>query len=459
MQPQLAEAGAELNQAPATVGAHSAGLKLLKKGVPGAFIVQVAGAGFGLVTHFVVARLIGQAEYGIFALALSWISVLSVVAQMGQDVSVVRFLPGYCLRGEWGKARGLRLGVGTLVFCASILIGLVGCLVVYGQHAKHETAWSLTFYIAFATMPVLTQLQQSGALHRAFKRAVSSGIYVNVVRPAVFFVLLGCMALAAREALNAAGAMLASALAALIALVVSAWHLSRIWPAPSRKVKPEYELRTWTHVGAHLSLLSIVMVAGNRLDVLVLGALTGTAQVGAYYAAAQIAGFALYGLQATNVVLAPLIAERFDADDLRGLQLIARRAARLGFVGAVLASLFFVVAGRWVLGLFGADFVSAYVPMLVLLLAYCIVTAMGEVGFMLSMTKYQKHATFFILIGIALNCVSSYFLVPMLGALGAAVGSALSIIAWRFLALRFVIQNLGVNPAIIGRIVTTRPRK
>jgi O-antigen/teichoic acid export membrane protein len=459
MQSELVEVGTELNHAPPVAAAHSAGLKLLKKGVPGAFVVQVAGAGFGLVTHFVVARLIGQAEYGIFALALSWISVLSVVAQMGQDVSVVRFLPGYCLRGEWGKARGLRLGVGTLVFCASTLIGLVGCLVVYWQRAKHEAAWSLTFYIAFATMPVLTQLQQSGALHRAFKRAVSSGIYVNVMRPAVFFALLGCMALIARQALDAAGAMLASALAALIALIASAWHLSRIWPSPNRAVRPEYELRTWTHVGAHMSLLSIVVVAGNRLDVLLLGALTGTTQVGAYYAAAQIAGFALYGLQATNVVLAPLIAERFDAGDVKGLQVIARRAARLGFAGALLASLFFVIVGRWVLGLFGADFVSAYVPMLVLLCAYCVVTAMGEVGFMLSMTKYQRHATFFILIGIALNCVSSYFLVPRLGALGAAMGSALSIITWRFLALRFVIRNLGVNPAIIGRFIAAGGHK
>jgi len=261
------------------------------------------------------------------------------------------------------------------------------------------------------------------------------------------------MALIARSTLNAAWAMSASALAALVALIASAWHLSRIWPAPHRNVRPEYELRTWTHVGAHLSLLSIAVVAGNRLDVLLLGAITGTAQVGAYYAAAQIAGFALYGLQATNVVLAPLIAERYDAGDLKGLQVIARRAARLGFAGALLASLFFVITGRWVLGLFGADFVSAYVPLLILLLAYCLVTAMGEVGFMMSMTKYQKHATFFILVGIALNCVSSFLLVPPFGAIGAAVGAALSIVTWRLLALRFVIRNLGVNPAIIGGFI------
>jgi O-antigen/teichoic acid export membrane protein len=430
------------------------GLRLLKRGAFGAFVVQIAGAGLGLAAHFLVARLTGQAEYGIYALALSWISVLAVVAQLGQDVSVVRFLPSYCLREEWGKARGLRRGVGALVFCAGTLIAVAGCLVVYTQSQKHDIAWSRTFYIAFAMLPVLTQLQQSSALHRAFKRAVSSGIYTSIARPVVLIALLAALVWIVHVQINSTVAMAASALAALAALGISAWHLSRAWPVPNRAVAPQYELRRWATVGAQLSLLSIVVVAGNRLDVLLLGALMGTADVGAYYAAAQIAGFALYGLQAANVVLAPMIAERYDAGDLAGLQIVARRAARLGFVGALTASVFFVFTGHWVLGLFGKGFESAYVPLLILLLGYCAVTALGEVGFMLSMTRYQKHATFFVLIGLVVNGLAAFLLVPHLGAVGAAIGAVLSIVTWRLLALRFVIHNLGVNPAIIGRVIT-----
>ena len=81
----------------------SAALRVLKLGASGAFVVQIAGAGIGLAAHFAVARLIGKSEYGIFALALSWVSTLAVIAQLGQDVSVVRFLPGYCLTGRLGQ--------------------------------------------------------------------------------------------------------------------------------------------------------------------------------------------------------------------------------------------------------------------------------------------------------------------------------------------------------------------
>jgi O-antigen/teichoic acid export membrane protein len=431
----------------------TAALRVLKRGASGAFIVQIGGAIIGLAAHFAVARLIGKSEYGIFALALSWVSTLAVIAQLGQDVSVVRFLPGYCLRGDWDKARGLRRGVGALVLCASILIAMIGCLVVYGARAKHDPAWSRTLYIAFSMLPVLTQLQQSSALHRAFKRAISSGIYTTVVRPVILIAILASLSLVARVKVDAVVAMTASAMSAIGALAISAWDLSRAWPAQHRNAHPKYELRMWATAGVHLSLLSIVIVAGNRIDVLLLGALAGTSEVGAYYAAAQIAGFALYGLQAANVVLAPMIAERYDEGDLKGLQVIARRAARLGFLGALATSVFFLCTGHWVLGLFGQGFASAFVPLLILLLGYCAVTAMGEVGFMLSMTRYQKQATFFALIGIVVNGLASCLLVPSLGAVGAAIGAVLSMLTWRGLALRFVIKNLGVNPAIIGGVI------
>ena len=428
----------------------TAALRLLKLGASGAFVVQIAGAVIGLAAHFAVAQLVGKSDYGIFALGLSWVSTLAVIAQLGQDVSVVRFLPGYRLRGDWDKARGLRRGVGALVLFASTVIALIACLVIYGESASHDPTWSRTLYIAFAMLPVLTQLQQSSALHRAFKHAISSSIYTTVARPITLIALLAALYLMFRVKIDAVVAMTASALSAVVALAISAWDLSRAWPAKYRRVHPKYELRRWATTGIHLSVLSIVVVAGNRTDVLLLGALAGTGEVGAYYAAAQIAGFALYGLQAANIILAPMIAERYDEGDFKGLQVIARRAARLGFMIALLTSIFFACTGPWVLGLFGKGFASAYVPLLILLLGYCVVAAMGEVGFMLSMTRYQKQATSFALIGIVVNGVASCLLVPSFGAVGAAIGAVFSMATWRYLALRFVIKNLGVNPAIIG---------
>jgi len=71
---------------------------------------------------------------------------------------------------------------------------------------------------------------------------------------------------------------------------------------------------------------------------------------------------------------------------------------------------------------------------------------------MLSMTKYQKQASIFVLVGIAANCIVAVALVPRLGATGAAIGATLSLFIWRGLAWWFVVTRLGVEPSVFGKL-------
>ena len=446
--------GASVSQAaldiPARATERALMSRLLRRGASGAFIVSVTGTALGLLANLAMARLIGRAEYGVYALMFSWVSVLAMVAQAGQDISIVRLLPAYAQCEAWGKIRGLRIGVGLFVLGISICVAVGGCIVVHILGASHSAGWRDTFYIGFAMLPILTQLQQSSAMHRAFKRPVITGLYSTVMRPIVLLVLLGLAAITLASR-NAPVAAACTALAALISLAASGGHLSRAWPEQAHGVRASYEVRRWVTVGAKLSLLSIIIVGGARLDVMLLGAIMGTGDVGPYYAAVKMAGFAFFATQAVNVVLAPLIAERYDAHDMRGLQSIAVQGARLGLAGSLCVTLFCAVAGKWLLALFGHGFEDAYVPLLILLLGCCASTCFGEVGFMLSMTKYQKQASFFVLIGIAANCIAAVLLVPRLGATGAAIGASLSLFIWRGLAWRFVATRLGIEPSVFGK--------
>lgn len=431
-------------------GADFAGAaRLLRRGAGGAFLVAVAGTGLGFAVNLVIARVIGRDEYGIYALMFSWVSLLAAVAQAGQDVSVVRFMPTYLRAGAWGEMRGLRRAMGLLVGASSIAIALAGCAVVHAVGVGRGATWRDTFYIGFALLPVLTQLQQSGAMHRAFKRPIVTGLYQSIGRPLALLALIGLLVLTVRT-VSAPWIAAACVAAALLALAGSAWHLSAKWPAAGRGAPPAYETRRWTRVGAQLSLLAIIVVAGNKLDVLILGALMGTGEVGPYYAAVRMASFALFAQTAANVVLAPMIAERYDARETPELAAIATRAARFSFAGAMATAVFFTLAGRWVLGLFGPGFDAAYAPLLVLVWGFGASTALGEVGFMLSMTRYQKQASLFVLVGIAANAGTAALLVPRLGALGAALGAVVSLLTWRALAWWFVRRRLGIEPSILG---------
>lgn len=424
--------------------------KLLNRRAFATFAVSAAGAGVGFVAHLFVARLVGKVDYGIYALMLSWVSVLAVFAQAGQDYNVLRFLPTYVLRGEWGKVRGLRRGIGLLVLAISVAIALAGCAIVHVVGARHTEAWRETFYIGFAMLPVLTQVQQSGAMHQAFKRAAASSFYVNIVRPIALIGILFFLITYMRR-INAPIAAAASAAATLFALAASAWHLSRAWPAAARRVRVSYEFPGWLRIGLQLSVFSIVWAVGNRLDVLILGGLMGTGQVGPYYAAVQIANFCFYSSNAVNVVLQPLIAERYDAGDLADLQRVGRWASRLSLAGALIAGAIFALIGRWILGRFGPGFESAYLPLLILISSCCLAAGFGPVVTILALTRFQKQASLFVLIGVAVNGLMAAALVPRLGATGAATAWAASVLIWRFLALRYCVSHLRVNVSVFER--------
>lgn len=429
--------------APSDAGA--AWRRLLHRGTAGAFVVSVVGTGLGLIAQLVVARLIGKNEYGVYALMLSWIAVLATVAQAGQDTNVVRFLPTYILREEWGKVRGLRKGIGFFVLAVSIAIAVIGGITVHIVGARDTSAWRATFYVGFAMLPIVTQLQQSGALHRAFKRATSANAYMVLVRPIVLIPLL-LLSVLVFHRIDAPMAAVANAMAASIALAASAWHLSLAWPRTGRRVHPQYELRPWIRVGWQLTIYSIIWVVGYRVDVLILGALMGTDDVGPYYAATTMATFVVYLLNAVNVASGPFISERYDAGDFSGLQAIARRAAHISLAGGLISGLVLALLGRWALGLFGRGFESAYVPLLILVLGGCVVSAFGPVDAMLALTKYQKQLSFFALLGMLASGIVAVLLVPHFGATGAAIAFALAVVLWRSLALWYAAIHLGINP-------------
>lgn len=424
--------------------------RLLRRGASGALLVQVGGAGFSLVVNVLLARLIGKSQYGVYAYAMSWVSVLAVLATLGQSNSVVRFVPAYLHRREWGKLRGLRRGAGLIVLVASIVIMLVGAGVVFALRQRLGHDLTLTFLASFLLLPVLAQLVLNGGFFRGCKQAVHAGAFNSLVRPILFIGLILVLALLLDLHLTAADVMIANVVAALAALACSEWRLTRTWPAAAKRVRPGYETGAWFKLGRQLFLLAAIGVVSNRVDVLILGAMLGANEVGPYYAAVRLASVAIYGLTAVNTILAPMIAESFVADDHATLKRLVHHAAKLTFVVTAAVALGIAIAGHWVLGLFGKGFAEvAYVPLLIILGGQCISAAAGPVGFLMTMTKYERQASWFTALAASLNVALSVALIPVFGLIGAAIASASGIIAWNLSGLVFVRTRLDVNPTVL----------
>src|SRR3954451_22793444 len=76
----------------------------------GVLAIRIAGAGIAYGAQVLLARMMGKAEYGVFATIWVWIIILGHASLWGSGHSVCRFLPWYRARGEFDLVRGFLVG-------------------------------------------------------------------------------------------------------------------------------------------------------------------------------------------------------------------------------------------------------------------------------------------------------------------------------------------------------------
>ena len=422
---------------------------VISRGASSAFFLKVAGAGLAFGVQVLLARLMGVRDYGIYIYAYTWAKMLVLVGRMGADKGLIRFMPEYSAHGQWGRFRGaLRFGIRTvLISCAGL--ALLGALVVWVLHDSMPASQPETLYWALAMLPILGLVQLWKGALQAFKRiaqALSPELLVKHLMVGggslLLYALMG-------GTLSAPYAMVATFGAILVTFLVGGVFLWRalpteMWEADSRET-PKYWLR---------AMLPMMVIAGasitmKRTDLIMVGAFLGPDEAGVYGAVVRISELARFGLQAVNSIAAPLIAELYHSGKYEELQQLTTWSARGAFIVASAVSGGLFVLGPFVLGLFGADFASGYVPLLILLGGQLFNSFAGVVGFVMMMTGHQYQSMQILVIAAVLNGILNVILIPLFGAVGGAVATASTMAMWNICMVFYVYKNVNIKSTVI----------
>ena len=193
----------------------------------------------------------------------------------------------------------------------------------------------------------------------------------------------------------------------------------------------------WSHSFGPFLLLGFTQIANSQLPMLSLG-LFGQAEGAAFYRVSdQLAGLAALGLLAVNLAFAPTISRANARGDKDGLQTVLLQSMRLIYLLTVPAILFLVVFSTTILGLlFGPEFREAWPILLVLCLRTGFNAIAGPVGLMLNMLGHERETLRGVRLSLLCNVVLAIVLVPMLGALGAALSSTCATVVFNVLLIR-----------------------
>lgn len=393
---------------------------MLLRGAAGAGLVKTASIGVMFVCHLVLARTLGPDEYGVFAVARSWTDLALLLAVLGLDTSLVRFVARYRALGDDAALRGVLHWSRRLAMAAGCAAG--GGVVLAATILRPRTGESM--WIALVIGGMLLPLVAATVIRQAalcgFKRAGWNEAPLAVVRPAVLVGGLLGLTLFFEGTWSAGTAMAVNGAALLASLALADRWLRTEMPVPSDGSQRRSETGEWWRVSLPMLLDSTLRVAVHEIDVIVIGIVLGPAQAGIYAVSLNLARLMAFGLMAGNAIGGPLIAELQAQGDLQALQRTVRLACRIS-TGVALGVGALLICGRGLaLDAFGEAFQAGSTLVLILGAGQFVNAVTGPVGPLLTMTGHQNVNLRISVVMALLNVGLSYPATALWGMAGAA---------------------------------------
>jgi len=364
----------------------------------------------GLVASLVVARALGPAGYGVYAVLGAAVSVVGALAEGGlSEAAVLRLAP----RWSDTSARAffwLRLALATIVVAAACLIAAP--LAELALHIADDgtlTRWALLGIVATACSGAVSVLLQANGRFGQ----MSTLTLFNTGLTAVLAVLLW---LAGQ--LTLLTALIVLGIGTSVATFVLGVTLLRLPLRLSRLADLRREARALAPVGRWLWLASVLAMLAANLDVLIVNRFVQPEILGAYALAVNVAAKANVVNHSLYTVLLPGVAQLGDTADVG--RYVRRSLVRSGVVAAALA-LCIPLAEPFVLVVYGTAFAPA-IPLLQLLLGVVIFDVLATPIVLLPLAyRRPRQMAAADALRVATLGVVALILVPLLGPVGAVI--------------------------------------
>jgi O-antigen/teichoic acid export membrane protein len=405
------------------------------------------GSALGFGVHLLMARLLGAESYGHFGYATSWMGILLLGCSLGLKPTVVRFVAAYKARGEWGSVRGLLRCSTAWTIAASAVVAISWEVALWLWRPRLDELGTTLSLMALA-MPIVALAEVWSSAVRGLGAIGRSQYPISIVQHVSMCIALVIIVVVAGGRDGAVAAAIAYLFAAIGVLGAARFFLALELPWPALTAPPAYARAEWLQVARSNLLISLAQAVRVPLIVVISGAYVDAHQLAYYVASQRLANAASLGLLGVSAFASPLISQYFALADLSKLQGLARQAARGAFAAALATALVLVGFGHELLGLFGAGFEAAYVPMLVLLCGELVAAAVGPVGFFMTMTNREVSATWIEVAASGIAIGLALVLVPRIGILGAAVAVAAGSAARNIFMLVAIWRQLGLRSMV-----------
>lgn len=423
-----------------------------KAGALLSYVNIIANIIVGLLYTPVMLRLLGQAEYGLYSLIGALVGYLSIL-DLGLGNTIVRYIARNRAIGDAHKEaelNGLFLFLYSIISCIAVVAGIIlyfnldnlfGRTLSLAEMKKAQIMTILLIVNLAFTFP----LSIFGSIIQAYERFVFLRA-VNILRTLLNpcftlpFLLMG---------FGSVSMVVVSTILNFTCLLANVWYCFEYLSI--KFCKGHFEKSFLIEIACYSFFIFLNVVMDKiywGTGQFILGMTRGTIDVAIYAIAVQFLMMFMHFSTAISGVLLPevtmLVAKGADSNSLTQL---FTKIGRLQFiiVGFIFTS--FVLLGREFIKLWvGSGYLTAY-PMIILLMLSLLIPLLQNAGIAIlqAMNLNRYRMTVYSIVAF-INLACSFPLAKLLGGLGCAIGTSVSLfVSTGIIMNRYYNKIIGIN--------------
>lgn len=422
-------------------------LRKVARGTAIVFVGTVLGLLLTFVAKIIVVRHLAQSEYGVFSLALIVLNILVLISAFGLRTGSARQIAYYRGQDDIPKVKAVvhssfRIAAaGSVILAVALFLGsdIISTRIFHTSELTTPLR-VLSFAIPFMALTIIFT-----SIFQGFDR-VDVQVYFNeLLRNALFPLFLAAAILLGAALLGVVYAFLAAAVVTFI--VFALYTVKRVpWPA---KVNRSAAVTIRDLLSFCVPILGASMLENVVLwtDTLMLGYFKSSTAVGLYNGATPLVRLIPIALASMAFIYIPIASQLFSrgqTDEIRRAYAVLTKWVFSATLPLFLVMFLFPEAVLNIV--FGPEYIDAALALQILALAYFIHTFLGPNSQTLLVLGRTKLMLLNSAICTVMNVVLNLTLIPSMGIKGAAIASAISLVALNILSSTEVYLLVKAHP-------------
>lgn len=400
--------------------------------------LKIAAIALAFLTSLFCARILGPHDYGLYAFVIAWASLLAIPAGLGLPLYLIRegarFPNAVAMLRRWAD---------TQIWLAGIPAGML----IAAGYLVPAAADARPLFLLAAPLPLLLNLT---GVRRSLLQArgwiARSQWSESLLAPIFVLTSLGALWLV-RGRFTTSELIALTSIAALLTFIINSALLRKAVPS---------SVKSGMSAGSIKAALPFMWIGGlyllmSRTDLIMLGSMRGARDTGIYSVAARAAELLPFISYAAITAVAPRIASLHHAGETGKLQqLLSRMGSRVLLATVPLAIIMVGFAEPLLHLLYGSAYADSANLLRILAIAQLAIVVGGPLDTLLDMSGHEKHHMFAMGGAVVLNATLNFWLIPWLGATGAAYATCTSIVLARIMLFVLVRKTLSIRPTTFG---------